>query len=182
MIHEIIFAGFGGQGVLTGGLALAYTALTESKKVTWMPAYGGAMRGGKANSTVKFSDNAQEQTGVPMMEDAEVLVAMNGPALEYYEYCNSDSILLINTDIVDSNVEIPAGAEIINVPCDKIAYSVNNPKGSSLVMLGVAAKAKGWFEYEAYEKGIEAMLAEKGKMDYLDSNIKAFKAGWEYYK
>ena len=37
MKHEIIIAGFGGQGVLSMGKILAYSGLMEDKEVTWMP-------------------------------------------------------------------------------------------------------------------------------------------------
>ena len=52
---EVVFAGFGGQGVLTAGLILAEMALEDGKNVTWMPAYGPTMRGGKAYSVVTVS-------------------------------------------------------------------------------------------------------------------------------
>ena len=56
MKHEIIIAGFGGQGVLSMGKILAYAALFEDKEVTWMPSYGPEQRGGTANVTVIISD------------------------------------------------------------------------------------------------------------------------------
>ena len=37
---ELVFAGFGGQGVLTSGMIMAEMALEEGKTVTWMPTYG----------------------------------------------------------------------------------------------------------------------------------------------
>ena len=52
MQTEIIFAGFGGQGVLFGGQLLAYAAMDEGKEVTWIPSYGPEMRGGTANCTL----------------------------------------------------------------------------------------------------------------------------------
>ena len=178
MTHETIFAGFGGQGVLTGGLTLAYTALRQGRKVTWLPAYGGSMRGGKANSTVKFGDEVGENTGVPMMSEAEVLVAMNQPALDYRRFCLPEALVLVNTDAVEAE-DIPEGDRVIRVACDTIAYSVQNPKGSSLVMLGVLARKLGWFPPEAYETGIRSMLEEKGKMSFLEANLRAFHAGWD---
>ena len=55
MKHEIIIAGFGGQGVLSMGKILAYSGLMEGKEVTWMHSYGPEQRGGKANFTVILS-------------------------------------------------------------------------------------------------------------------------------
>ena len=77
---EIVFAGFGGQGVLTAGLIVAEMALENGKNVTWMPAYGPTMRGGKAYSVVKYADG---MIGGPDMEELDALVAMNEPSLAY---------------------------------------------------------------------------------------------------
>ena len=35
--HEIIIAGFGGQGVLSMGQIIAHAAMEEGKEVSWMP-------------------------------------------------------------------------------------------------------------------------------------------------
>jgi len=65
-MKEVIFAGFGGQGVLTGGLIIAYMAANkEELNAVWMPAYGPTMRGGKANCVVKFGETADEAIGSP---------------------------------------------------------------------------------------------------------------------
>ena len=53
-MKEIVFAGSGGQGVLTAGLIISDIAATEGINVTWVPSYGSAMRGGTANCTVKY--------------------------------------------------------------------------------------------------------------------------------
>ena len=71
-MKEIIFAGFGGQGVLTGGLIIAYMAAQKELNAVWMPAYGPTMRGGKANCEVKFGETEQEKVGSPIMEDADI--------------------------------------------------------------------------------------------------------------
>ena len=47
-MREIVFAGFGGQGVLTAGLIVSQIALYKGFHATWMPAYGAAQRGGTA--------------------------------------------------------------------------------------------------------------------------------------
>ena len=57
MVHEIILAGFGGQGILSAGRILAYAGMLDGKQVSWLPSYGPEMRGGTANSSVVISDN-----------------------------------------------------------------------------------------------------------------------------
>lgn len=45
---RMLFAGFGGQGILFAGKFLAYKGLIEGKQVSWLPSYGPEMRGGTA--------------------------------------------------------------------------------------------------------------------------------------
>ena len=37
---NILFAGFGGQGVLFAGKIVAYAALIANKQLSWLPSYG----------------------------------------------------------------------------------------------------------------------------------------------
>ena len=45
MTTEIIFAGFGGQGVILAGKILALAGMSEDKYVSHIPSYGAEMRG-----------------------------------------------------------------------------------------------------------------------------------------
>lgn len=56
MTQEIIFAGFGGQGILFAGKVVAYAGMNEGKNVSHLPSYGPEMRGGTANCSVIVSD------------------------------------------------------------------------------------------------------------------------------
>lgn len=47
MYHDVMIAGFGGQGVLVAGKLLAYAGMLEGKHVTWFPSYGAEIRGGQ---------------------------------------------------------------------------------------------------------------------------------------
>ena len=42
----MVFAGFGGQGVLFAGKVVAYAGLIEGRELSWLPSYGPEMRGG----------------------------------------------------------------------------------------------------------------------------------------
>ena len=78
-MKEIIFAGSGGQGVLTSGLIISDIAASEGIHVTWVPSYGSAMRGGTANCTVKYSNDGYIYNPSPEVPD--LLLAMNEPSL-----------------------------------------------------------------------------------------------------
>jgi len=79
MLLEMIFAGFGGQGVLSMGTLLAYAAMKEGKEISWMPSYGPEMRGGTANCIVNISD---QMISSPIVSKYDVAVVLNQPSLK----------------------------------------------------------------------------------------------------
>ena len=82
MTHEILFAGFGGQGVLSMGMMLAYAGMVEGKEVSWMPSYGPEMRGGTANCIVILSDH---KISSPILTKFHTVVALNQPSIDKFE-------------------------------------------------------------------------------------------------
>ena len=82
MMHQLISAGFGGQGVLLLGQLVSYAGMAEGKNVSWLPSYGPEMRGGTANCCVVVSD---EEVGSPVVVEADSVIVMNRPSLEKYE-------------------------------------------------------------------------------------------------
>jgi len=76
--HEIIFAGFGGQGVLSMGLIIAYGGMIEGKEVSWMPSYGPEMRGGTSNCIVIVSDS---RISSPIITKFDSAIILNQPSL-----------------------------------------------------------------------------------------------------
>ena len=82
MQHEIIIAGFGGQGVLSMGKILAYSGLMEGKEVSWMPSYGPEQRGGTANVTVIISD---KRISSPVLNEYDIVVVLNQPSMDKFE-------------------------------------------------------------------------------------------------
>ena len=115
MTHELLAAGFGGQGVLSLGATLAYAGMIENKEITWMPSYGPEMRGGTANCIIIVSD---ERISSPIVTTFDTVIALNQPSLEKFEKAVKPGGLLIydstsmltpprRTDI--QVVPIPAG-------------------------------------------------------------------------
>lgn len=82
MLQEMIFAGFGGQGVLSMGQILAYAAMKENKEVSWMPSYGPEMRGGTANCMVNISDSPISS---PIVNEYDLAIVLNLPSLKKFE-------------------------------------------------------------------------------------------------
>ena len=80
--QEIIFAGFGGQGILSMGQILAYSAMIEKKEVSWMPSYGPEMRGGTANCIVIVSTS---RISSPIVSKFDSAIVLNQPSLDKFE-------------------------------------------------------------------------------------------------
>jgi len=175
MEKELVFAGFGGQGVLTLGLIVAESALELGKQVTWMPAYGPTMRGGKAYSVVKFSD---ESIGGPDMEEIDVLVAMNKPSLDYINLVKEGGTVVINTSAIDENVTLREDISVVKINCQELAQKVNNPKAANIVVLGALIAKTGLFEKELALKTMCDFFEEKGKGNFNVQNEAAFMEGY----
>ena len=75
--YNMLFAGFGGQGILFVGKAVAYSVMMEGREVSWLPRYVPEMRGGTANCSVCLSD---EPLGSPLVLATACLVSMNHPS------------------------------------------------------------------------------------------------------
>ena len=65
---QMLFSGFGGQGILFSGKFIAYKGLMEDKQVSWLPSYGPEMRGGTASCSVIVSD---EPVGSPIVSNPD---------------------------------------------------------------------------------------------------------------
>lgn len=178
MTKQFIFAGFGGQGMLLIGKFLAMACMLDGKHVSWLPSYGPEMRGGTANCSVIVSD---EDVASPMVDKADVIVAMNLPSLDKFEsYVKPGGVLVINSSIIERK---STRDDITVVYCDanKIAETINNPKGANVAILG-AMMAKA--DIVSVDKMVEAIRIELGekKLRFLEGNKKALVAGMEAAK
>ena len=114
MTQELVFAGFGGQGVLLMGQLIAYAGMYEGKNVSWLPSYGPEMRGGTANCNVVISD---EMVGSPVVLEPDVAVVMNRPSLDAFEKkVKKGGKLFINSSLIDKKVR-SGGYRCVLHPC-----------------------------------------------------------------
>lgn len=177
-MKEIVFAGAGGQGVLTSGLLISQIAVFKGHHATWIPQYGSAMRGGTANCTVKFGE---EYVYNPSQEEPDILLAMNNPSFEkFLPLVKAGGTIIVNSDMVDSSVNTRDDINIVEVPCLTMAKDLNHPKGANIIMAGVIVKVSEDFTKEEALNGMNDMFRKKGKEKFEEMNTKAFKAGYNY--
>ena len=159
MLQEILFAGFGGQGVLSMGTMLAYAAMKDGLEVSWFPSYGPEMRGGTANCTVNISD---KPISSPVCTSFDITVVLNLPSLKKFESrVKPDGILIWESSIIK---EPPQRSDIRSIPLPAIhiaAEELKNVKVMNMVVLGALLKLKGIVRRESLSAAMRAALPER---------------------
>ncbi len=174
-MKEIVFAGFGGQGVLTSGLIISEIAVNRGDNATWIPSYGSAMRGGTANCTVKYG---RETIYNPAQEEPDLLLAMNEPSFQMFINIVAPGGIVLVSDIVNCDLNVRDDVKVVKVPSSAISQELGNPKGANVVMTGAIVKLMGDFSKEEALAGMERMFSKKGKNRFAEANVKAFEAGY----
>ena len=170
---NLLFAGFGGQGILFSGKFLAYKGLTEDRQVSWLPSYGPEMRGGTANCSVILSD---EPVGSPIVDQPDVLIAMNLPSLLKFEpTVVPNGTVFVNSSIIQEKVQ-RTDLRAIYVPCLEIAQELGNLKVANMVMLGAYIEAMGNLGTETIKEMLVHMFTGP-KAKLVDLNIEALRRG-----
>lgn len=158
MKHEIIIAGFGGQGVLSMGKILAYSGLTEGKEVTWMPSYGPEQRGGTANVTVILSDTPISS---PILNEYDIAIILNQPSLDKFESkVKPGGVLIydgygIHTEIKRQDINV------YRVDAMDAAAEMHNAKAFNMLILGGLLKVVPMVKMENVLLGLKKSLPER---------------------
>lgn len=177
MLFKTIFAGFGGQGVLSMGLNLAQAAMLEGKNLTYLPAYGAEMRGGTANCTVAISD---EEIASPVASSPDFLVAMNEPSLvRFQNQVQSGGLFFINSSLIETDIS-RGDVDVIKVPANGMAEKLGNLKCANMVMLGAFTRKSNLVSLSTLIKGLEETL--KSKKNLIELNVKALTNGYEMFE
>lgn len=175
---QVLFAGFGGQGVLSMGQFLTHAALSTGKHVSWVPSYGAEMRGGTANCLVTISE---EEISSPLTENPVMAVILNRPSLDRFESkIKPNGTLVINTSLVDRQPE-RGDLEVLELPMNQLAEEMGNPRGANMILLGAYLQKTGVVDVKQALKQFEVIF--KGKPEkVIEKNREAFLAGVEYAK
>ena len=173
---DIIFSGFGGQGIQAAGKLIAYAGMLENKYVSFLPSYGPEMRGGTSNCHVIVSD---EPIGSPILNSAKVVMAMNRPSLDKFEnYLEPGGILLVDSSLVNREAE-RKDIKVFAIPATQIASDMGNLAYANIIMLGKLLSETGVVSAEYFEKGLKKVLPEK-KHYLIPEEMKALQLGMDY--
>ena len=175
MQHEIIIAGFGGQGVLSMGKILAYSGLMENKEVSWFPSYGPEQRGGTANVTVILSD---ERISSPVLNEYDIAIVLNQPSLDKFEKTVKKGGFLIYDG--HGIVQKPTRKDIrvFEIDAMNFATKAERPKAFNMIVLGGLLKIVPIVSIESVMTGLKKSLPER-RQKWLPMNEKAIMQGME---
>ena len=172
---RIVFAGFGGQGLLFAGKVVAYAGLIDDHEVSWLPSYGPEMRGGTANCSVTLSD---EPIGSPLISNPNVLIAMNNPSLIKFEGdVTPGGKIFIDTSLINRVAERD-DCEVYALEATNMAEEEGLKGLANIVLVGKMLKETGFCSYETIEAAIRKTVPPR-KAALIDKNLQALKLGME---
>ena len=171
---RVKIAGFGGQGILFMGVALAEAGMRMGRHVSWLPSYGPEMRGGTANCHVNISS---QPIGSPLVSQADVLIAMNRPSLEKFQREVREGGLVLYDSSLVTGVALRPEVEAVPIPATQIADEMGNTKVANVVMLGAYL---GLAEIVPQDVMHEVLRDKaKARRELVELNARALHAGYE---
>ena len=156
--HEIVIAGFGGQGVLSMGQIISYSAMIEGKEVSWMPSYGPEMRGGTANCVVIVSPS---RISSPIVSTFDSAIILNQPSLEKFEKAvKPDGFLMYEKSTV---ISLPTRTDIELLAISGIdeAMKLKKKQVANMILLGAFLARKPLVEEKNVMTALKKVLPER---------------------
>jgi len=172
MQSEVMFAGFGGQGILLSAKILAHAAMEEGLEVAWVPSYGPEMRGGTAYCTVVVSDRL---IGSPIIRNPMHLVAMNRPSLEKFApMVKPSGVILVNSTLIS----VGSGRDDVDelrVPVNDIAVKLGSVRSANIVALAAFVARSKIVAIDTLRTCVKQEFAKKEKI--IPLNLAAIDEG-----
>jgi 2-oxoisovalerate ferredoxin oxidoreductase beta subunit len=170
---EILAAGFGGQGIMLLGVAVAEAGMREGYQSSWIPAYGPEMRGGTANCSVRVSEH---EIGSPMVHTPDILLAFNRPSLEKFEAdARPGGVIFYDSSLIDI-VPTRTDCDIVPIPFTKLADELGNTRIANMVAFGALV---GYTNLLNLETCLEALTAVVKRRNLVELNQSAVRKGFE---
>jgi len=175
MLHEIIIAGFGGQGVMSMGQLIAYSGMLEQKHVSWLPSYGPEQRGGTANVNVIVSD---EPVGSPVISRPTAAIVLNKPSFDKFEpMVRPGGLLIVNSSLIDSK-STRDDITVIEVDATKLANELGESRVANSIILGAFLEISKAVSPESVIESLKKVLPER-RHNLIPVNQAALEKGAE---
>ena len=181
--QEILFTGFGGQGIILAGRILGKAAVIgDHKESTLVQAYGPEARGGACSAEVIIADGAIHY---PYVRHPDVLVCMSqGGFDKFIGNMKEDGTLIVDQDLVDPNSvsnksrgeKIFALEPYFAIPSTRMAEELGRKMMANIIMLGFFTAITGAISLDAAQNAVMESVPKGTE----EKNIKAFTKGYDY--
>jgi 2-oxoglutarate ferredoxin oxidoreductase subunit gamma len=176
MEHSVVFAGFGGQGLLFAGQVLARAAIKDGLEAFWIPSYGPEMRGGTASCTVIIGDGP---IGSPVVDRFDAAVVMNLPSLrKFASRVASGGVIAMNTSLLGEERSGRSDVTEMHLLCTELAAKGGDDKLISVVALGALVARTGWVTPDSVRAALREMASRK-RPEVVEADMGVFAAGLE---
>jgi len=177
MRKEIIFAGFGGQGIILMGVVLAQMMENfPDLQVTQAQSYGPVSRGGACRTDVVISD---QEINFPKSARPDLMVFMSEESVKRYlqEGDPGKTLVVYDSTLIKS---IPAPyKKTFPVPATKVAEEeLKSRIVANMFMLGAIIELVVPGSFPVLQQVVRKSVPAKSEA----VNMKALEAGYEYYR
>lgn len=170
---EIKIAGFGGQGVVTLGRLIAYTAYSAGKYATESIAYGGEARGGSSWADVVVDD---EEVDHPRCPHPDIAILLSQEAAAIFAGAVREGGLVLYDPVTVEKLSPRPGTQVYAIPAINTAREgLRMAVVANTVMFGAFVVFSGLFSPESAEQGIRSTVPPEA----LGANLQAFRKGVE---
>ena len=168
---EVMFGGFGGQGIVTAGYITGQAAVVyDGKEATFTQVYGPEARGSACYSGVVVS---REEISYPYLLNPEIMIIMSQEAYEkFLPRLQQGGVLIVDSTIVKPDKQAEK-YRLYKVPATEIAEKMGARIIANVIMLGFLGKIWDAVSVAALQEAVKAMVPKK----HLELNLKAFQTG-----
>ena len=134
------------------------------------------MRGGTANCNVILSD---DPVGSPIINEPDVLIAMNLPSLE--KYVNTvvpGGQIYIDSTLISAKVERD-DVQVFYIPATQMAKDAGVSTLANMIIMGHVLQNNSELSFEGTEVTVKKLVPAK-KAELVELNMKALEAGRDY--
>jgi indolepyruvate ferredoxin oxidoreductase beta subunit len=184
---EIVFAGVGGQGVLSIASLIAAAAMSQRLHVKQGEVHGMAQRGGAVQASLRISDAPIFSDLVPRGTADAILALEPVESLRYLTWLAPTGTVVTALDpflnipnyppIEDIVARLRSLPRVVLVEAERLAKEAGTVKASNVVVLGAAAHLLP-LPPELLEQTIRMMFGRKGDK-VVEANLRAFALGQE---
>ncbi|MBO4392373.1 MAG: 2-oxoacid:acceptor oxidoreductase family protein [Clostridia bacterium] len=176
MAYNILFAGFGGQGVQFAAKVTTYSGMMSGKEVSLLPSYGPEMRGGTSNCAVRIDD---KMIASPIVNEPNILMALNQPSYDKFAEKVEEGGAIVFDDSLIKRSDSRTDISVYPIPATKLAREHGFVGLANMIALGYMAKKTGFLSLEIIKEGL-AKAVPASKAALLGKNIEALEFGYNY--